>query len=59
MGLKEAKEAVEKVPYILKSGITKEEAESLKDSLGKLGCEINIVWIFIYTYISRIIKNHT
>ena len=33
LGLKEAKEAVEKLPNILKAGMKKEEAETMKETL--------------------------
>ena len=43
LGLKEAKDTVEKIPASLKQGIKKEEAEALKEKLEPLGCTINIV----------------
>jgi len=38
MGLKEAKELVEKTPAILKAGLKKEEAENFKAKLVSIGC---------------------
>lgn len=40
LGLKEAKDTVEKLPQELKSGIPKEEAEELKQKLEALGCTV-------------------
>ena len=37
LGLKEAKELVEKVPVVLKQGITKEEASSIIDKIKAAG----------------------
>jgi len=42
LGLKEAKETVEGAPKILKKGISKEEAEELKEKLEGLGATIEI-----------------
>jgi large subunit ribosomal protein L7/L12 len=42
LGLKEAKELVDKAPTILKEGVSKEEAESLKSSLEEAGAEVEI-----------------
>ncbi len=40
LGLKEAKEMVEKLPASLKKNIKKEEAEELKTKLEALGCQV-------------------
>ncbi|MDG6779203.1 50S ribosomal protein L7/L12 [Thiomicrorhabdus sp. zzn3] len=42
LGLKEAKEAVEGVPFTLKEGISKEEAEALANDLKEAGAEVEI-----------------
>jgi large subunit ribosomal protein L7/L12 len=42
LGLKEAKDLVEKAPQTVKSGITKEEAEKLKKDLEGAGAEVEI-----------------
>ena len=42
LGLKEAKEAVEKVPFVVKSDLTKEEAEELAEKLKKVGGEVEL-----------------
>jgi len=42
LGLKEAKELVEKAPSEIKSGVTKEEAETLKTKLSEVGATIKI-----------------
>lgn len=43
LGLKEAKEMVEKAPVVLKRDVKKEEAEQLKEKLGALGCSVNLL----------------
>jgi len=43
LGLKEAKEMVEKAPVIVKKDLKKEEAEQLKEKLAGLGCTINLL----------------
>ncbi|KAK7858493.1 50s ribosomal protein l7/l12 [Quercus suber] len=40
LGLKEAKELVEKVPVVLKKGLTKEEADPILAKLKELGATI-------------------
>ncbi|XP_050872039.1 uncharacterized protein LOC127074733 [Lathyrus oleraceus] len=40
LGLKEAKELVEKFPCVLKKGVTKEEASSIIDKLKELGATV-------------------
>lgn len=40
LGLKEAKDLVEKVPCVLKKGLTKEEANSIIDKLKELGATV-------------------
>ncbi|KAF7806982.1 50S ribosomal protein like [Senna tora] len=40
LGLKEAKDLVEKVPCVLKKGLTKEEAESIIEKLKGLGASV-------------------
>ena len=45
LGLKEAKEMVEKVPVKIKENIKKVEADELKVKLEKIGCKINIIWL--------------
>jgi len=42
LGLKEAKELVEGAPKTLKEGVSKEEAESLKEKLAAAGAEVEI-----------------
>ncbi|MCL2073354.1 MAG: 50S ribosomal protein L7/L12 [Marinilabiliaceae bacterium] len=42
MGLKEAKELVDKAPTAIKEKITKEEAESLKSQLEEAGAEVEL-----------------
>lgn len=40
LGLKEAKELVEKSPCLLKKGVKKSEAEEFAEKLKKVGCEV-------------------
>lgn len=42
LGLKEAKDLVEGAPKILKEGVSKEEAESIKAKLSEAGAEVTI-----------------
>lgn len=42
VGLKEAKETVEKAPIVLKKKIKREEADELKTKLETLGCSITL-----------------
>ena len=42
LGLKEAKELVDKAPVPLKEGVTKDEAESLKKQLEEAGAEVEL-----------------
>jgi len=42
LGLKEAKDLVDAVPSVLKEGISKEEAESLKKALEEAGAEVEL-----------------
>jgi large subunit ribosomal protein L7/L12 len=42
LGLKEAKDAVESAPKILKTAVTKEEAENAKTKLEEVGAKVNI-----------------
>lgn len=42
LGLKEAKELVDKAPTPLKEGVSKEEAESLKSQLEEAGAEVEL-----------------
>ena len=42
LGLKEAKEAVESAPKVLKEGATKEEAEDMKAKLEEAGAKITL-----------------
>jgi large subunit ribosomal protein L7/L12 len=42
LGLKEAKEAVDKAPGPIKEGTSKEEAESIKAKLEEAGAEVEI-----------------
>jgi len=42
MGLKEAKELVDKAPVAIKEKITREEAESLKSQLEEAGAEVEL-----------------
>lgn len=43
LGLKEAKETVEGAPKWLKKEVAKDEAEEIKEKLGKLGADIRLV----------------
>lgn len=45
MGLKEAKELVEKAPVVLKTGVTKEEAEAIAARLKEVGATIALVGV--------------
>ncbi|MBA0749150.1 hypothetical protein Gogos_003108, partial [Gossypium gossypioides] len=40
LGLKEAKDMVEKVPVVVKKGVTKEEAEAIIKKLQELGATV-------------------
>ncbi|CAI0375156.1 unnamed protein product [Linum tenue] len=40
LGLKEAKDLVEKVPAVLKKGLTKEEATAIAEKLKELGATV-------------------
>lgn len=42
LGLKEAKAVVDAAPKAIKEGITKEEAEALKEQLEEVGAEVEI-----------------
>ncbi len=42
LGLKEAKELVDSAPAVLKKGVPKEEAESIKNALTELGAEVEL-----------------
>jgi len=42
LGLKEAKELVDSAPAVLKKGVSKEEAESIKNALTELGAEVEL-----------------
>ena len=42
LGLKEAKDLVDAAPSVLKEGVSKEEAESLKKALEDVGAEIEL-----------------
>ena len=42
LGLKEAKEAVESAPKILKEAVSKEEAEAIKKQLEEVGAKVTI-----------------
>ena len=42
LGLKEAKELVESAPKELKTGLTKEEAQKIKESLEKAGATVEL-----------------
>lgn len=44
LGLKEAKDMVDKLPCILKKGVKKDDAEKLKEKLSEIGCKINLLW---------------
>lgn len=43
LGLKEAKDLVEKAPAIVKKGAKKEDAEKIRDLLVAAGCQINLL----------------
>lgn len=42
LGLKDAKDMVERAPVSIKTKIKKEEAEELKEKLEKIGCTITL-----------------
>nr|KYP54991.1 hypothetical protein KK1_001192 [Cajanus cajan] len=42
LGLKEAKDLVEKVPAVLKKGVTKEEAESIIAKMKEVGAKVSM-----------------
>ena len=42
LGLKEAKEAVEAAPKVLKEGVSKEEAEAAKKQLEEVGAKVTL-----------------
>lgn len=42
LGLKEAKEAVEAAPTVIKEGVSKEEAEKIKQTLEGVGAKVEI-----------------
>ncbi|WP_104639727.1 50S ribosomal protein L7/L12 [Helicobacter bizzozeronii] len=42
LGLKEAKEATEKTPHVLKEGVNKEESEAIKKKLEEVGAKVEI-----------------
>lgn len=42
LGLKEAKEAVEGAPKVLKSGVSKEEADKIKKQLEAAGAKVSV-----------------
>ena len=42
LGLKEAKEAVEAAPKVLKEGVSKDEAEDLKKKLEEVGAKVTL-----------------
>ena len=42
LGLKEAKDAVDSAPKVLKEGVSKEEAEAAKEALEKEGAKVTI-----------------
>ena len=42
LGLKEAKEAVDGAPKVLKEGVSKEEADSIKAKLEEVGATVNL-----------------
>ncbi len=42
LGLKEAKEAVESAPTVVKEGVSKDEAEEVKEALEEAGAQVEI-----------------
>ena len=42
LGLKEAKEAVDNAPNVLKQGVSKEEAEAAKNALEEVGAKVTL-----------------
>lgn len=42
LGLKEAKELVEKAPSVVKEGLSKEEAEEIKKKLEEVGAKVDL-----------------
>ena len=54
LGLKEAKDLVEKVPVVLKKGLTKEEAGPIIEKLKALGATVVLEWICFLSYLSKL-----
>ena len=57
-----AKDAVEKIPGILKANVVKKDAEAIKEQLAKVGCKVNLKWFWKYNLNSiktlpRVLKN--
>lgn len=44
LGLKEAKELVEKAPMVIKKGVTKEEAEKIVEKMKEIGAKVVLEW---------------
>lgn len=44
LGLKEAKDLVDKPPCVLKKGVKSEDAKSLQKKLTDIGCTIKLLW---------------
>jgi large subunit ribosomal protein L7/L12 len=42
LGLKEAKDIIDKIPSIIKEGVTKEEAEKIKNKLEEVGAKVEV-----------------
>jgi large subunit ribosomal protein L7/L12 len=42
LGLKEAKDLVEKAPTLLKKGVTKDEAEKIMEKLKQIGAKVSM-----------------
>ena len=42
LGLKEAKELVEKAPVVVKDGLSKDDVENFKKQLEEAGCEVEV-----------------
>ncbi|KAI3808422.1 hypothetical protein L1987_24373 [Smallanthus sonchifolius] len=59
LGLKEAKELVEKAPTLLKKGVPKEEAEKIIEKMKAIGAKVACQWCkFLYALSSSNIGDH-
>jgi len=54
LGLKEAKDLVEGAPKPVKTGVAKDEADTVKKKLEESGAKVEPNWIFLYFYTLKI-----